>query len=105
MPLCYRQLRVIIRVEIILLLVKTANLSDLFRKDMYMTNHDSRQRTFITLDELQKRGFDLESAIEQDQKVVLTLGYKFTFNNKQEEIKVQQYFWDKNNTQNRWTIL
>lgn len=80
------------------------DLSDLFAKTMYMAAHDSRQRNFVTIDELKRRGFDLTAVVAQNQQIILTLAYKFTFNNAIEEIKVQEYFWDTSRDKPHWTI-
>lgn len=82
----------------------TVNLDDLFTQNMYMAARDSRERNFATVDELKKRGFDLNSAAEQNQEIVLSLAYKFTFNKKVEEIKVQEYIWDTSKAKPFWII-
>ena len=82
----------------------TVDLSDLFTRNMYMTAGDSRERNFVTIDELRKRGFDLNSAAEQNQLIILSLAYEFTFNKEVEKVKVQEYFWDKSKDKSHWTI-
>lgn len=82
----------------------TVDLSDLFTKNMYMAAHDTRQRNFVTVDELRKRGFDLNSAVEQNQQIILSLIYEFKFNKKAEKVKVQEYFWDTSKIKPHWTI-
>ena len=80
------------------------NLSDLFTKNMYVASQDARQRNFATVEELKKRGFDLNSAVEQHQEITLSLAYEFNFNNKNEEINVQKYVWDSSGTKPHWAI-
>ena len=80
------------------------DLGDLFTKNMYMAGHDCRERWFITVDELRKRGFDLNSAVEQNQQIILSLTYIFKFNKKTEKVTVQEYFWDTSDIKPRWTI-
>lgn len=90
------------------IIVSTPNtivdLSDLFTQKMYMAAHDSRQRNFVTIEELKKRGFNLNSAAEQNQQIILSLAYEFTFNKKREKVKVQEYFWDTSRYKPHWTI-
>jgi len=82
----------------------TVDLSDLFTRNMYMTAGDSRERSFITVDELKKRGFDLNAAIEQNQIIILSLAYEFTFNKRLETVNVQEYFLDTSKGKVHWTI-
>lgn len=79
------------------------DLSDLFTKKMYMSAHDVRDRNFVTVDELNKRGFNLDSAINENKDILLSLNYTFTFNNKEEIIDVQKYKWDKSRME--WSIM
>jgi hypothetical protein len=80
------------------------DLSDLFTKNMYMAPHDSRDRMFSTVNELKKRGFDLISSAQQNQEIILSIAYEFTYNRKTEVINVQEYFWDTSNQKPSWTI-
>ena len=82
----------------------TVDLSDLFTPKMYMAARDSRTRKFSTIDELRKRDFNLNSAVEQSQQIILSLAYEFEFNKKVEKVKVQEYFWDTGGAKPHWTI-
>ena len=78
----------------------TVDLSDLFSPNMYMAVGDKRDWTFGTKKQLLQRGFDLDAAVKANKTIILLLEYSFSFNNKKEIIKVQEYIW-KNNA---WSI-
>lgn len=82
---------------------RTVDLSDLFTKKMFMAAHDSRDRRFNTLEELGKRGLDINNEVRTGHQVVLKIIYSHTFNQKMEYIKIQEYFWNCNIQQ--WEIV
>lgn len=77
----------------------TVDLSDLFSPNMYMAVGDTRDWTFDTKKQLLQRGFDLDAAVRANKIIILLLEYSFSFNNKKEIIKVQEYIWKNNGWQ------
>ena len=77
------------------------DLSDLFKAQMYMAAGDDRTRNFIIEDELVKHNIDFNSI--KDSEITLFVEYKFTFNDKEELVHVQEYKWNKEREQ--WDIL
>ena len=75
----------------------------LFRSDMQMIGGDTRQRTFNTFDEIERRGFDLNGEIEAGNTVSFTIRYNFTFNKRKESVLAQKYKW--NPSRQEWEIL
>ena len=80
------------------------NLSELFSEKMYMSPGDCRFRRFSTIEELNKRGFDLVSESGAKRPITLSLSYQYTYNNRFERIKVQDYIWDTNLEKPQWSI-
>lgn len=80
------------------------DLSELFTEEMYMSPGDCRFRRFKTLEELNKRGFDLASESKAKKPIILSLSYRHTYCNKTEIIKVQDYIWDINLEKPQWSI-
>ena len=78
----------------------TVDLSDIFSPNMYMAVGDKRDWTFDTKKQLLQRGFDIDATVRANKTIILLLEYSFSFNNKKEIIKVQEYIWKKNG----WSI-
>lgn len=74
--------------------VRNTNLDDLFLGPMFMAGRDSRTRSFTTVDHLQAHGLDLRAALEKHREVILSVGYRFSFLGKTQEIQAQEYRWD-----------
>lgn len=73
---------------------RITDISDLFKPNMYMAGHDSRNRWFDTIKLLKERGVDINSETAAGNSVTLSIGYSHTFNRKLETIAVQEYKWN-----------
>lgn len=76
--------------------------SFIFSKDMYMGPHDSRDRRFNFIDDLKKKGYNVDEILLTEKKLVLQLSYTYTLYGKKKKINIQQYKWDSNI--NQWEI-
>lgn len=81
---------------------RTFSLSELFREEMTMIGLDARQRTFNPITELRSRGLELQDVASQGNEVILTVDYKYTFNDKQDYVNAQTYRWDARRQE--WSI-
>ena len=73
---------------------RITDISDLFKPNMYMAGHDSRNRWFDTIKLLKERRVDINSETAAGNSVTLSIGYSHTFNRKLETIAVQEYKWN-----------
>lgn len=73
-----------------------ADLSDLFKSNMYLGPHDTRQRNFITKDILLKKNFNIDRFSSEGKEIHMELGFSYTFLGKLESVSVQGYIWSPN---------
>jgi hypothetical protein len=76
--------------------------SFIFSKNMYMGPHDSRNRRFNFIDDLKKKGYNIEEILSLGKEMRLQLSYTYTFYGKKKRIDIQQYKW--NSRINQWEI-
>jgi hypothetical protein len=70
------------------------DLSNLFRNNMTMIGQDKRQRSFLTFDEVNKHGLDIQNTAKSGREVKLKVGYRYTFNGELDIVNAQEYLWN-----------
>ena len=81
---------------------KSVNISDLFKKKMRLPAHDTRQRTFRTVEELSRKGLEIEKEAASGNSVFLVIQYSYTFDRRIENVIAQEYRWNQDLRQ--WQI-
>jgi hypothetical protein len=81
---------------------RTADISDLFKRNMAMIGHDFRVRRFRPDETLLKRGLDIQNISSAGNEVILKIEYEYSFFSKTAKVECQEYKWDPNLQQ--WII-